>query len=116
MDRHENAPSLQDSEEFSICRTLGRIESAVSNMASDIHDAVLAQRATVERLDRDELRLYSLEGWRESVRDRNTLALKVFLVLLLPSLAGLWSGGTYLVKLSQELSLHEQTFIHTKKK
>ena len=85
-------------------------------MASDIHDAVLAQKAITERIERDELRLHNLEGWRSGVRDRNALIGKIGLALLLPALAGLWSGAAYITKLTQDFHLHERLYHHAAKK
>ena len=68
-------------------------------MAEDIHTAVAAQKAINERIDADERRLTAIETWRESVKTRNSIASRVALVLLLPTLMWGWTTGNYVVRL-----------------
>jgi hypothetical protein len=79
-------------------------------MATDIHEAVVAQKAIVERLEKDEKRLASLEDWRRNIKDRNNVWAKIALIALIPVAA--WSINTvmHLTKLTQKLELHEQLF------
>jgi hypothetical protein len=97
MERLPGAPDPQ--EEISIGRTLGRIENAIVNMASDIHDAVTAQRAIIERVEKDEKRLGVIESWQKSVDRRNEIATRIVLVLLIPSLVLGFNAGVYVIKL-----------------
>jgi len=109
MNNHDS-PTTQEVEAFNIPRALGRIEEAVCNMASDIHDAVVAQKAIVERLEKDELRLYSLEEWRKSSHSRNVTLGKIAFTLLLPLAVWVGTIGIHLTKLTQKMELYEQTF------
>jgi DhnA family fructose-bisphosphate aldolase class Ia len=86
-------------ESFSIGRTLGRIEDAIVNMASDIHDAVTAQKSIIERVEKDEKRLGVIESWKQNVDRRNETATRIFLLLLIPALALGFNAGVYVIKL-----------------
>jgi hypothetical protein len=90
---------LEEKGPFSIQRTLGRIESALVNMANDIHEAVAAQKAINERIDADEKRLADIETWRESVNTRNTILGRMVLLFLIPALMWGWSTGSYVMRL-----------------
>jgi hypothetical protein len=79
-------------------------------MAADIHEAVVAQKAIVERLETDEKRLASLEDWRRNTKDRNDGWVKIALIVLIPVAAWSINAGMHLTKLTQKLELHEQLF------
>jgi len=110
MDNPHNIPLAQDESDVNIARTLGRIETAIVNMAGDIHEAVAAQKAIVERLEKGEQRLGSLEEWRRNAKQRNETWGKIALVLIVPFVAWGIQAGTYLVSLTHKLELHEKLF------
>ena len=110
LDNDFNIHSAQGEPEFNLGHTLGRIEHAIVTMAGDIHEAVAAQKAIVERLEKNEQRLSGLEGWRGSVKRRNDLCGKIALALLLPFIGWAWSAGTHIVSLSNKLEVHEKLF------
>jgi hypothetical protein len=101
---------------FDIAHSLGAIEAAVCTMATDIHEAVEAQKELINRLDKDEVRLQNLETWRKEKHDRNGVIGKVALTLLLPAAVGIYQVVVYAIALSHKVELHEIKYVHTERK